>query len=122
MTASDGTGSSPGDPGLSGEAELHIASSDWLQDTKEPRPGDSEPIRITVLEAQFIAAIARAACDGHLAYVDTLRLVSMFLNARVIEHQNDPSVLMSRTSADIWTEIDKLPWPRGGKPQGQPDV
>jgi hypothetical protein len=114
--------STSGDSDSFAEADLHIASSDWLQQTKKSHPGDDEPILITVYEAQFMAAIARAASDSHLAYVDALRRVSMFLKARVIEHQADSPIFASRTSADIWSGIDKLPWPRGGKPQDQPDV
>ncbi|PQZ55341.1 MULTISPECIES: hypothetical protein [unclassified Microbacterium] len=104
----------PADP----EYELKVA--EWFQSvTDGPKPGDDEPVRITVRQAQKIAAIMGAVSRGHEGYVNALRDASWFLDCVVAEGIPGERVPTSMSVAEAWQRVETYPWPRPGKPREQ---
>lgn len=106
----------PADP----EYELKVA--DWFQSvTDAQRPGDDEPVQITVRQALKIAAIIGAVARGHDSYLPALRDCGWFLECAQAEASTSRTAMkMSMTAEAAWQRVDAYPWPRPGKPRSQP--
>lgn len=96
------------------------AMGEWYQDAVASLPGDELPVAITVLQASKLAAIIAAGRRGHIAYQNATRTVVDFLEALALEAKHGlVDVRLSRSAAQLWTELDELPWPIAGPPQPQ---
>lgn len=96
------------------EYELKVA--EWFQrKVNGPHDGDDIPIQLTVRQAQKIAAIMGAVTRGHTGYTDALRQASWFLECLTVEAR--PHMVASRSSAELWSEVDAWSWPRPGLPR-----
>lgn len=89
-----------------------------------PKAGDEELARITVRQAQKIAAIMGAVARGHEDYLDALHAASWFLDCAYSEAMPGDHIQTSMTAAQAWERVEShpwpWPWPRPGKPHAKP--
>lgn len=98
---------------------------DWFQEQVASHPGDDLPVTLTMLQVRKILLIISAGQRGHLVYQEATDKAVAFLETAANETLRDNGLIdiqMTRTAADIWRELDELPWPIPGPPQTQPDA
>lgn len=91
---------------------------DFLNERHE---GDGGRVAVTHFQAMKCAAIITAGLDGHTAYAEATRTVARFLQASAMQADAGYDI-MRPTAAELWRDIDGLPWPAHGGPTPQPDL
>jgi hypothetical protein len=94
--------------------------SEYKAVQQQHSPGDNNPVRLTVLQAQKCAAIIQAYCDGHLLWADHLPLVVKLLQVAAVEGSVGVGTV-SPTTSELWDKIRDLPWPPIGDPKVETD-
>ncbi len=84
----------------------------------EPQPGDELPTSLTAFQTLKVASILDAIDRGHEAWGLYLPHVIRLLRAVAMEAKAGPGVTMP-SAADIWAELEPLPWPPSGRPKAQ---
>ncbi len=90
---------------------------EWDDMLREPLTGDDDPSGLTRLQADKCAAIIRSYTRGHEGWRPHLATVANFMNATVLESM--PGANCSPSAAELWSELDALPWPPPGGPRPQ---
>ena len=62
-----------------------------------------------------------AGLDGHTVYAEATRTVARFLQASAMEADAGLGIMLP-SAAELWRDIDELPWPLHGGPAPQPDL
>lgn len=81
---------------------------------------DDLPAGVSRYQAKKCAAIILAGLHGHTTYLEETRNVARFLQAAAFEGGNIP-VTLPRSAAQLWQDLDALPWPAPGRPAKQPE-
>ena len=87
----------------------------------ERHEGDGAPVAVNHFQAMKCAAVIQAGLDGHTVYAEASRTVARFLQASAMEADAGYDI-MRPTAAELWRDIDDLPWPLHGGPAPQPDL
>ncbi len=90
---------------------------EWDDMLREPLLGDDDPSGITRIQAEKCAAIIQAYALGHHGWASHLPLVGRFMSA--VCAANMPGVVCRPSAAELWSELDALPWPLPGGPRPQ---
>jgi len=69
---------------------------------------DDNPVVLTAYQAAKCAAIVSAALAGDPAWTELAQKVGAFLDVSAAEAKGE---LIRPTAADLWAQIDPLPWP-----------
>lgn len=84
--------------------------------------GDTNPAKLTAVQAQKCAAILEAYIDGQTLYKDAVNTVAQFLKAAALEGSLGRGGFSRPSTSALWEHLDVLGWPRHGGSQSQPDI
>ena len=87
----------------------------------ECHEGDGALVAVTHFQAMKCAAIITAGLDGHTVYAEASRTVARFLQASAMEADAGHGIMWP-SAAELWRDIDELPWPLQGGPAPQQDL
>lgn len=89
---------------------------------RQPLDGDTNPAKLTAVQAQKCAAVLEAYIDGQTLYEDAVNTVAQFLKAAALEGALGRSGFSRPSASALWQHLDALGWPRHGGSQSQPDI